>query len=229
MTRFILTDIEGTTTDIAFVHQVLFPYSRRKIADFVTEHETVPEVAACLKSVREQIIQTENQAFTSLQSCIETLIYWIDSDKKEPALKQLQGLIWQNGYETGEFTGHVYADVPPQLAAWQAQNIGVGIYSSGSVAAQKLLFGYSDFGNLKPYFSHYFDTGVGHKQQRTAYQNIVQTLQLPAAEILFISDIGAELDAAAEAGLQTIQLVRGNTIPALSHTQVADFQAIQLK
>ncbi|HMO39558.1 MAG TPA: acireductone synthase [Saprospiraceae bacterium] len=226
MIKYILTDIEGTTTDIAFVHKILFPYSEQKLPAFVRAHAAEPTVAACVGDV-EQTLRAEQQIeVADLEQCIAALLEWIRQDRKHPALKQLQGLIWQAGYETGGFQGHVYPDVVPQLTAWRAQGLGIGIYSSGSVAAQRLLFGHSVFGDLNHLFDHYFDTGMGHKRAATSYTNIAAALQLPPAQILFLSDVVEELDAARAAGMRTLQLVRPGTTFGNEHPTARDFSEV---
>jgi enolase-phosphatase E1 len=156
------------------------------------------------------------------------LEYWIKTDRKHPALKGIQGLLWQAGYEMGEFKGHLYADVLPQLQRWQQEGLCLGVYSSGSVAAQKLLFGFSDYGNINHLFSHNFDTAIGHKQAAESYQNIINQLQLLPSEILFLSDVEAELDAAHTVGINVIQLVRGATIATNKYKTASDFAEVAL-
>lgn len=185
--KFILMDVEGTTTSIRFVHDTLFPYSYKKMDDYLSKH---PE----------------------LEHSSETFKSWIKADKKEPALKSVQGKIWQEGYENGELKGHIYPDVPKAFKRWLAQGLKLGIYSSGSVLAQKLLFKYSDFGDLDQYISANFDTSIGHKREVQSYANIAQKLQLAPAEILFLSDISEELEAAQKAGFQVKQLVRDEEV-----------------
>lgn len=228
MVKYILTDIEGTTTDIAFVHKVLFPYAAEKLPTYVSQHARDPIVAACISEVQQTMLE-EQKKTADLEATIEQLLDWIEADRKHPALKRLQGLIWRAGYETGGFKGHIYADVVPKIEAWRAQGMGVGIYSSGSVAAQKLLFGYSEQGDLNHLFDHHFDTEVGHKKEVASYQNIAKALNLPPEQILFLSDVEAELDAAKAAGMQTIQLVREGTKPTEKHTTASDFQSIDLQ
>ncbi len=225
MIKYILTDIEGTTTDIAFVHKVLFPYAYEKLPAYVRLHERDPEVAAIISEVQQTMLM-EKEQIADLDAVIQQLLDWIQEDRKHPALKHLQGLIWREGYETGGFRGHIYPDVVPQLEAWRAKGIGIGIYSSGSVAAQKLLFGYSDEGNLNHLFDHNFDTGVGHKKEAGSYQNIAKEINLPPEQILFLSDVEAELDAAEAAGMQTIQLVREGTKASEKHPTTTDFSEI---
>ncbi|HEY9687569.1 MAG TPA: acireductone synthase [Coleofasciculaceae cyanobacterium] len=216
MARYILMDIEGTTTDISFVHQVLFPYSAEHLPRFVQEYSTGhsgnPEVRAVLQSVKETIRMENKQGAETCEpndeQAVETLLRWIREDRKHTALKTLQGLIWKAGYERGDYRGHVYDDVPAALEQWKKQGIDLGIYSSGSVQAQKLIFGYSTHGDLTPYFSHYFDTHVGGKKEAGSYLKIAEQLNLPPSDILFLSDMEDELDAAAQAGMQIMQLVR---------------------
>ncbi|WP_115718303.1 acireductone synthase [Gallaecimonas mangrovi] len=224
MIKAIVMDVEGTTTDIEFVHKVLFPYAKERIEAFVKAHHSEPHVAAALKAVSTEagldVDDTDGQ--------IAALIRWIDEDKKVTPLKTLQGLIWQQGYEQGDFTGHVYPDVPAALAAWQAKGLRLAVYSSGSVAAQKLLFGHSDAGNLQGYFEANFDTRIGHKREVDSYYNIANKLALPADAILFLSDIKEELEAAQEAGFQVCQLVRPGTTAARGYPLAHHFDEVTL-
>ncbi|WP_394427005.1 acireductone synthase [Vreelandella stevensii] len=220
--RAIVTDIEGTTTDINFVHKVLFPYAYAKLPDFLREHAATPAVAEQIDAVRSDMQAPE----ATLEAVIATLLHWIDTDQKVTPLKTLQGMVWADGYQRGDFTGHLYADVAPALRQWQAEGVALYVYSSGSVQAQKLLFGYSDEGDLTPLFSGYFDTHVGHKREAASYQRILDTLDLPPASVLFLSDVVEELDAAEQAGMQTRQLVREGTQPGTHHACVARFDEI---
>ena len=222
MIRAIVTDIEGTTSDIRFVHNVLFPYARQHLAAFVREHQAEQAVAAALEAVRQESGAPE----ATLDEVIATLISYIDLDRKSPGLKALQGMIWRDGYVEGQFTGHLYPDVLPAFERWRQQGKALYVYSSGSVAAQKLLFGYSDEGDLTSLFSGYFDTGVGAKRESQSYRNIAQQIGHDASELLFLSDIHQELDAAAEAGWRTLQLIRGEADSESRHRQVNDFSQI---
>jgi len=225
MIRAIITDIEGTTTDIRFVHQVLFPYARERLAEFLrTQHEQ-PDVAAALDALRAEIDRPQ----ASVEALIEKLYAYMDSDVKSTPLKVLQGIIWRSGYENGDFRGHLYPDVAPQLKAWHQQNLRLCVYSSGSVDAQKLLFGYSDEGDLTPLFSGYFDTRVGAKRETESYQNIAEQLILPPDDLLFLSDIRQELDAARLAGWHTCQLIRDDADALSDHPQVNRFDQIALE
>ncbi len=229
MIRYILTDIEGTTTDIAFVHQVLFPYAAQHLPAFVQAHMAAdPVVRDCIYEAQ-QTLSLEEGITPDLDQTVAALLHWIRIDRKHPALKRLQGLIWREGYETGGFRGHVYPDVVPQLRQWRAQGLGIGIYSSGSVAAQRLLFGYSEEGDLTHLFDHYFDTTVGHKREETSYQNIAKVLNLNPKQILFLSDVEAELDAAQAVGMHTLQLLRPGTAASTRHATATDFYSIDVE
>ncbi|GAA0794479.1 acireductone synthase [Marinobacterium sediminicola] len=217
----ILTDIEGTTTDIDFVHKTLFPYARERMVEFIHSHPDEPAVAEAASAL--------GVAVDDLDAIAEGLIHWIDQDKKETALKSLQGLIWVQGYEQGDFTGHLYPDAYEGLKRWHDAGKQLNIFSSGSVKAQKLLYGYSDFGDLTPLFSGYFDTTSGAKREPVAYERIGAAIGRPASEILFLSDVVQELDAAAVTGMQTCLLVRGERPEgAERHCAVENFDQIEL-
>ena len=222
MIKAIVTDIEGTTTSLSFVKDVLFPYARRHIAEYVLQHAAEPDIAKSLDDVR-GIVGGD----PGLQKIANQLEKWIDEDKKITPLKALQGLLWETGYKQGDFTGHIYADAKEQLETWQVQGILIYVYSSGSVYAQKLLFGHTEYGDLNGLFSGYFDTRVGAKTDIESYKQIARTIGLEPDEILFLSDIEAELDAAKQAGMETCWLVRDGQIDlSARHRQVADFGAI---
>lgn len=220
----ILTDIEGTTTDIRFVHDVLFPYARAQLPAYLQAHWHDEALQPVLESAREAAGQPDADCQTLTRCFIE----WIDQDKKVTALKTLQGLIWVAGYQQGDFTGHLYPDALEGLQCWHAAGIKLNIFSSGSVKAQKLLFGYSDFGDLTPLFDGYYDTHMGHKREPAAYQAIAAAIGEPADNILFLSDVTEELDAARSAGMHTCLLAR-ETVPEHSaHTVVQRFDQISL-
>jgi enolase-phosphatase E1 len=200
--RVILTDIEGTTSSIAFVHEVLFPYARARLAAFVVTHPA--ETAAILDQVRAETDRPD----LDQQACIDQLLAWHDGDAKIGPLKTLQGLIWAEGYARGELTGHIYADAAAALRRWHERGIALYIYSSGSVAAQKLLFGHTDFGDLVPLFSGHFDTAVGGKKDTASYTAIARTIGVEPSAILFLSDVAEELAAARLAGLAVILVAR---------------------
>lgn len=221
--RAILTDIEGTTSDIAFVHDVLFPYAARELPEFIRNHATEPDVAEALEDVR-GVMGTPD---ADLELVITQLLEWIARDEKITPLKTLQGRVWRYGYENGDFTGHVYADAAEAMRLWHQAGIALYVYSSGSTAAQQLLFGYSDHGDLSGLFSGHFDTKVGGKREPASYKVIRATVGEPAEAILFLSDVVAELDAAAEAGMATCLLARDGAPEVTNgHDWAHDFASI---
>lgn len=225
MIRYILTDIEGTTTSISFVHDVLFPYAKKHLPAWVRSHRSEGRVQNALEQVAATVLQEESIELDEAGQ-IEKLLFWIATDRKHPALKAIQGYLWKDGYENGSFKGHVYDDVPGALERWKSANLKMGIYSSGSVPAQRLLFGYSEAGDLQPFFSDYFDTAVGHKREKSSYDNIRKALGLKAEEILFLSDIPEELQAAQSAGMMVLHLLRAGTEPSSQFPGVANFDEI---
>lgn len=223
--RYILTDIEGTTTSVSFVYDTLFPYFKREIAGFIHQFHARADVALLLDAIQYTVLEEGGKMLAS-NELAQQLIAWTDADRKHPGLKTMQGLVWRLAYQKGELKGHLYPDVLPALERWRQAGIRLGVYSSGSVEAQTLLFGHSEFGDLTPYFSNYFDTQVGHKREVQSYRIISNILDLPPQDILFLSDVDAELDAAAEMGMQTIQLVRPGTAPGHHHRTAVDFTEI---
>ena len=220
MPRAIVTDIEGTTSSLAFVHEVLFPWSRARLADYVAAH--ADELAPILDAVRAEA----DEPGLDLAGCTALLTQWHDADRKIGPLKELQGLIWTEGYASGALTGHVYADAAAGLRRWHARGIQLAVYSSGSVAAQKLIFEHSLSGDLSGLFSGWFDTAVGGKREAGSYRRIAEAMTLPPAEILFLSDVAEELAAASEAGMQVTLLARGDLPEASAFPVVASFDAI---
>lgn len=222
MLKAIITDIEGTTSSLSFVKDVLFPYARKHLAAYVQQHANDDAVKKILADVNAEVGQELEQ-----QQAIEQLIAWIDADKKVTPLKALQGLIWEAGYKNGDYQGHIYDDAREKLEEWKERGIDLYVYSSGSVYAQQLLFGYTAYGDLNPLFNGNYDTRIGAKVESSSYQAIADELQLPCKEILFLSDIKAELDAAKAVGMQTCWLVRdGEFNTNAEHTQVHDFYGI---
>lgn len=212
-TKLFLFDIEGTTTDINFVHKVLFPYSTQHIKDFVFHHHSENSIALAVNDVKETVKKEEGRDI-DLSGVVDTLLKWIREDRKHGALKEIQGHIWDLGYSKNDFKGHVYPDVKPFFMKILGAGAQVGIYSSGSVHAQKLIFGYSSEGDLTPMISHYFDTKIGGKRERTSYTNIASAVHLSPSEIHFFSDIPEELEAAKEAGFQVTHVLRPGTSPS---------------
>lgn len=224
MIQAIVTDIEGTTSSLSFVKEVLFPYARDHIAEFVRAHGAQPEVRELLDQARKVAGDDLDDA-----ALVEQLVEWIDEDRKVTPLKALQGMIWEKGYLRGDFRGHVYEDAVRNLRRWHSTGITLYVFSSGSVQAQRLLFAHTQHGDLTPLFAGYFDTRVGPKQDPGSYQAIAQAVGLPPETILFLSDMEQELDAASQAGFQTRWLVReGSAARSASHHQAVDFDAIIL-
>jgi len=227
--RAILTDIEGTTSSISFVKDVLFPYARRALPAFLKARGKDPEVARWVDAVASEL------GAAGPDACIaEVLQGWIDEDRKHTALKALQGMIWKAGYENGDYRAHVYAEAAERLRAWHASGLPLYVYSSGSVAAQKLFFAHSEAGDLLPLFAGHFDTEAGGKREAASYARIAEALALDPASILFLSDVVEELDAAREAGLRTALIDRIEDYPqpregeaAHGHPRHPDFSGIE--
>jgi enolase-phosphatase E1 len=211
-------DIEGTTTPIEFVHQVLFPYARARVHDLL-ERRDVAALRAEYQADPSHDLPPWNAA--SDRASAEAYVYWLmDRDRKSTALKALQGRIWETGYRTGELRGkgEVYPDVRPALARWQKAGTRIAIFSSGSVQAQRNLFANTTDGDLSSFLSGYFDTTTGPKRAARSYEQIAAALGRPSHEILFVSDVAAELDAARAAGMHTALCVRGAGAPDDSST-----------
>ena len=228
MKATILTDIEGTTSSISFVKDVLFPYARAKLPGFVHEHGHEPEVRRWLDAVA-----VENGGLCQDAMIVETLQGWIDEDRKHTALKALQGMVWDAGYRDGDFTAPLYPDVAPTLRAWKRSGHRLAVYSSGSVPAQKLLFSHTDAGDLASLFDGFFDTEMGGKREAASYRAIAAALGALPGDVMFLSDVVAELDAAREADMRTVLLDRREDYPqprlgeaAHGHERVERFDAI---
>ncbi len=200
----IVTDIEGTTSGIGFVHDVLFPYALKHIAGFVREHQEERDVMRVLL----RISDNTGIPMHDIEGMIRQLQQWIRDDEKITELKTLQGMLWEKAYKQGLFQAHVYPDVPEQLQRWQQEERNLYVFSSGSVKAQQLFFRYSVFGDMRLLFSGYYDTAIGAKGEATSYRRIAEAIALKPQSILFLSDSREELDAAAEAGLRTTWVIR---------------------
>jgi enolase-phosphatase E1 len=226
MTKGILLDIEGTTTPIRFVYDVLFPFAR----DHAHEHLGEEEQHA-LKIEYDADVANGLTPPPWSSGAIHYVDWLMDQDRKSTALKNLQGKIWQEGYRQGELRGEVFADVPPALARWKKAGIDIRIYSSGSILAQKVLFSTTPFGDLKRFLNGYFDTTTGAKTNPSSYTEIAKAFGFPSSDILFISDVTRELDAAASAGLQVVLVLRPGNPPQPPHRYkvVPDFGAVLLE
>jgi 5-methylthioribose kinase len=222
LTRALVLDIEGTTSSLSFVKDELFPYARARLPTYVSEH--ADELSALLEDVR----RIEEDAALDTQQVIATLLRWIGEDRKLTPLKSLQGLIWQEGYERGELRGHVYEDAAQALRAWYEAGLKLYIYSSGSVLAQRLIFSHTEYGDLTPVFSGYFDTTIGGKLEPDSYRAIAANIGLPPAAVLFVSDHSGEISAAAIAGMQVIQVCRDQAVEATrDRTRISNFAELQ--
>lgn len=231
--KLILTDIEGTTSSISFVKDVLFPYAADHLPAFVKENINDEKVQTALQQTAELAAEDGDLINADdTDALIAKLLQWISEDRKATPLKALQGLIWKTGYENGDYQAHMYPDATEYLKKWHNSGLPLYVYSSGSVKAQELFFGYSQDGNLLPLFKGHFDTLMGGKRETQSYRNILAELQkthtgLNAEDVLFLSDIKEELDAAREAGMQTVWLLRDSDIPTdAEHKAVKSFAKI---
>jgi enolase-phosphatase E1 len=218
-TSAILLDIEGTTTPCEFVYKVLFPFAHQQVKEFIQLHRNSADLQADIDELRVEYLADsvggselpawrDNSDDSWLES-VTAYIHWqMQQDRKSTALKSVQGKIWEAGYLSGALLSQVYPDVPAAFARWREQEKQIHIYSSGSILAQKLLFAHTSDGDLSAYISDYFDTTTGAKRAHTSYQAIAEKVALPASEILFLSDVTAELDAARDADMLTTLCVR---------------------
>ncbi|GAB7127740.1 acireductone synthase [Silvimonas sp. JCM 19000] len=209
--RAVVTDIEGTTTPIDFVRDTLFPYARPRLGSWLRQHAASAEV----RQIISQIDRETARAHT-LEQAIAQLEAWSDADRKILPLKVLQGLIWAAGYADGSLVAPIYADVLPALQRWQQAGLTLAVYSSGSVPAQQLLFGHTDRGDLRGWFSHWFDTTSGGKLETASYRQIAAALALPPSAVLFLSDHAGEVAAAHGAGWQALLLARPDSPPPVA-------------
>jgi enolase-phosphatase E1 len=220
--RVLLLDIEGTTTPIAFVHDVLFPFARTRVPAYLAAHGDDPEVRESLARLRAETGHDAAGAAAAFQSLI-------DRDVKSPALKLLQGLIWEEGYKTGELRGQVFPDVAPAIRRWRDGGYRMAIYSSGSELAQRRLFESTDAGDLTGLFDGFFDTRVGAKVDASSYAGIAAALGCAPGDVLFVSDVTRELAAARQAGCQVVLSLRPGNPPqpdAPAFEAVASFEQI---
>jgi enolase-phosphatase E1 len=225
--RVLLLDVEGTTTSVSFVYDVLFPFARARLgadARGALADTARPEDIALLREERRKEREADAPAWVAaspaqeLASAADYALWLMDRDRKSTALKALQGRIWEGGYESGALRAHVYADVRPAFERCRRHGRALAIFSSGSVLAQRLLFAHTVDGDLTPLVAAYFDTTTGPKREKESYRRMAEALAVPASAILFVSDVAEELDAARAAGMAAALCVReGGAAPARGH------------
>jgi enolase-phosphatase E1 len=229
--RGILLDVEGTTSSISFVYDVLFVHAKSRVGEFLADQRSdrrVMELAAAIAATAGAPATVAEVAADPTRAALAA-IELMNRDVKDTALKELQGLIWRSGFESGELVAHVFDDVPPALSAWADSGLDVRIYSSGSIEAQRLFFGHTAAGDLTPHLRGHYDTTTGPKREAASYTRIAADMGLPPRQILFVSDVGTELDAARTAGMATALAVRPGNRDAggiMEHEPVASFAEI---
>jgi enolase-phosphatase E1 len=209
--RGVVLDIEGTTTPVSFVYDVLFPYAQEHLESWVASHPA--EVEEPLRLLRHEwdadVARGTNPPSLESPRWLAEYARWLmQQDRKSPGLKLLQGLVWEGGYADGSLRGDVYPDVPPALSRWKDAGLAIAIYSSGSVLAQRLIFSTTVYGDLTRFIDRHFDTTVGAKREAASYSHIAKAMDLPPATVLFVSDVIAELDAARDTGIQAVHCMR---------------------
>lgn len=226
--RAVLVDIEGTTSTVAFVHEVLFPYADAQLDAYVAAHRADPVVAQALVDAARLAGEPPDAGDATVLAHLHT---WIAQDRKATPLKTLQGLIWADGYAETELRGHVYPDAAEGLRRWHAAGLALYVFSSGSIAAQKVLFENSDQGDLSALFSGNFDTTIGSKREAASYRVIADAIGVPPADVMFLSDVDSELDAARTVGMQTVRLLRPADTPAgatTTHPSAVSFDELEI-
>jgi enolase-phosphatase E1 len=237
--QWLLLDIEGTTSSVDFVYKTLFPYASAHVESYLYRHSAESEIKRLMSELRaEQAadaakdpqigVWMRGTAEEEIATAGNYVRHLIALDRKATPLKTLQGMIWEEGFKSGELLGDVYEDVPRAFERWNAAGKRIAIFSSGSVLAQRLLFGHSTAGDLAKYVEAYFDTTTGPKREMASYIAIAKAFGTETANVLFVSDVTAELDAAREAGLQTALMVRpGTSRPnEIQHTRIESFDEL---
>jgi enolase-phosphatase E1 len=231
----VLLDIEGTTSSIAFVYDIMFPFVRKHVLPFLNANSKQANVLssirqmACDAGLPDENSWRNNPAKSFEEAVTEHVLDLMDRDSKTTGLKALQGLIWESGFQSGELRAHLFPDCFPAIKRWKDLGKTLAIYSSGSVVAQKLFFGHTEFGDLRPYFTAHFDTTVGGKRESASYSAVATQLGFAPSRILFLSDVAAELEAANQAGMQAIAVVRPGNAPlpdTFSRQRVSSFDEI---
>ena len=235
--KIILLDIEGTTSSIDFVHKSMFPFARERTDAFVRENWDSEVLNDCIDLLAKDLDHETAQSWLGStadpqQTVIDAVIGMIDGDVKATGLKQLQGIIWKDGFHSGELVAHLYDDTAPAMKRWKEAGLDLRIYSSGSIAAQKLFFGHSVAGNMLDLFSAHYDTTTGPKKEPASYEKIVADCGVAAESIVFVSDVPTELDAAASAGMQTVLSLRPEN-PSVEnttkHNAIESFEELVIK
>ncbi len=221
--KVILVDIEGTTSSLSYIKEVMFPYSKGKLRNFLMEHAEEEKIKTLLEKLKEKFGRD-----ISLEEAIRIFEEWIDKDIKEPILKELQGHIWEEGFISGELKGHIYQDAYKKLREWKEKGYKLYVYSSGSVKAQKLFFGHTDYGDLTGIFDGFFDASIGSKRDKESYLRIAREVGTDPIHFLFISDVEEELDAAKLAGMKTVKIERYGESKTSKHPVVKSFFEIDL-
>jgi enolase-phosphatase E1 len=235
--RAVVLDIEGTTTSISFVYDELFPYSRTHVRDYLARHFERDDVRADVQLLLEEHAEdvdegkqppplVEPGSPNEIESLAVYVKWLIDLNRKSTGLKSLQGKIWREGYSGGTLRSHVFSDVAPALTRWRIAGLSINIFSSGSALAQQLLFKHTEAGDLTPFINKYFDTTVGKKGEAESYRRIAESIGVPPGEILFVSDIVAELAAAREAGMKTVLSIRPGNLPQESAEQFPNINSL---
>ena len=225
MIRYILIDTVGTISSNDFMLKVLMPYAKENLADYIYNHIHSSYLWQYLADAK-NTITIEDGVEPTNGELIDTLIYWIDTERQHPSIQFLQTEIWKKGYATGQYRGHIYEDVPTTLKQWQKAGIRTGIYTSNSLESIQLMFSHTRYGNLNPYVSDCFDQEVGEKFDAYTYQKIERILGIPSKEILFLSSNETALNIAKMSGLKTLQLLRPGVPPTYKHQRVRDFSQI---
>jgi enolase-phosphatase E1 len=225
----VVLDIEGTTSSTEFVTTTLFPYSRARFGAYIAEYRSTPAVERVVREIRTEAGESD----ASDARVVEILQSWVDADAKITPLKALQGWIWEDGFERGDLTSHLFDDVVPALRAWHERGVVLAIFSSGSVNAQRAWFGHSPAGDLTPMITAYFDTeNAGPKREPDSYRKIATAIGRDPATVVFLSDVRAELDAARAAGWRTVGVDRPGEPGAAAgfgdHERVASFALVDL-
>lgn len=221
MIKAILTDIEGTTSSINYVKDVMFEYSKNRLKDYLQKHWKEDHVKNIVKSLSQKL-----EKDIDLQTAVLVFKDFIEKDIKDTLLKELQGHIWEEGFKSGELKGHIYEDAYIKLKELKEKGYKIFVYSSGSIKAQKLFFGHSSYGDITYLFDGFFDTTVGSKKDPDSYLKIASTIGLDPKEILFLSDIEDEINAAKKAGMKTCLVSREN--PCEKEGCIKDFKEINI-